>query len=156
MLGLGAGWHRGEHQRYGLVFPEIDKRLHTLRQTIRTCRTVWTDSSNGPRPRHATIPIIVGGDGRKILSIVANLADIWNSRSDLAAFRYRNGLLDDACAKAGRDPTSLVRTVTIAASDVRVANDYRNAGASLVVVVVPPTTPPETLAKIMKQARQCG
>jgi alkanesulfonate monooxygenase SsuD/methylene tetrahydromethanopterin reductase-like flavin-dependent oxidoreductase (luciferase family) len=58
------------------------------------------------------MPVLIGGSGPRMLRLAARHADIWNavgSPDDGAALNQR---LDAACAAEGRDPASLVRTVT--------------------------------------------
>jgi alkanesulfonate monooxygenase SsuD/methylene tetrahydromethanopterin reductase-like flavin-dependent oxidoreductase (luciferase family) len=61
------------------------------------------------------LPIWVGGTGeRRTLRIAANHADGWNA-AYVSADRYRklNGVLDDHCGTAGRDPATIRRTVNL-------------------------------------------
>jgi len=89
-LGVGAGWHDGEHTEYGIDFPPIGERMDRLRETILYCRAVWGDGPQSfegqhyraqdviglPRPAQDPLPVLVGGSGeRRTLRIVAELAD---------------------------------------------------------------------------------
>ena len=42
-LGLGAGWHRAEHEGFGYPFPGIAERLARLRESVHICRTMFRD-----------------------------------------------------------------------------------------------------------------
>ena len=70
-----------------------------------------------PRP-----PIMIGGNGPRMLKIAAQYADTWNTFGgiDVKSFdemlvltRERNACLEKYCAEIGRDPTTLRRSVLI-------------------------------------------
>jgi alkanesulfonate monooxygenase SsuD/methylene tetrahydromethanopterin reductase-like flavin-dependent oxidoreductase (luciferase family) len=70
-----------------------------------------------PRP-----PIMIGGNGPRMLKIAAQYADTWNTFGGihiksfaemLSLTRERNTLLNKYCAEIGRDPTTLRRSVLI-------------------------------------------
>lgn len=70
-----------------------------------------------PRP-----PLMIGGNGPRMLKIAAEYADTWNTFGGLeirsfaemlAITRQRNAMLDRYCAEFGRDPTTLRRSVLI-------------------------------------------
>jgi alkanesulfonate monooxygenase SsuD/methylene tetrahydromethanopterin reductase-like flavin-dependent oxidoreductase (luciferase family) len=70
-----------------------------------------------PRP-----PIMIGGNGPRMLRIAARYADTWNTFGgmDVKSFadmltitRARNTLVDQYCTEIGRDPTTLRRSVLI-------------------------------------------
>ena len=59
-----------------------------------------------PRP-----PLTLGAHGPRMLGIVARHADAWNSFGTLDEMRERNAILDDHCAKIGRDPGTIRRSL---------------------------------------------
>jgi len=70
-----------------------------------------------PRP-----PLMIGGNGPRMLKIAAQYADTWNTfggenvksfEEMLTLTRERNIRLDGYCAEIGRDPTTLRRSVLI-------------------------------------------
>jgi alkanesulfonate monooxygenase SsuD/methylene tetrahydromethanopterin reductase-like flavin-dependent oxidoreductase (luciferase family) len=70
-----------------------------------------------PRP-----PLMVSGNGPRMLKIAAQYADTWNTfggieiksfEEMLLLTRERNARLDNYCAEIGRDPTTLLRSVLI-------------------------------------------
>ena len=70
-----------------------------------------------PRP-----PLMVGGNGPRMLKIAAEYADTWNTFGGVGIKSFdemlkvthaRNTRLDEYCAQIGRDPTSLRRSVLI-------------------------------------------
>jgi alkanesulfonate monooxygenase SsuD/methylene tetrahydromethanopterin reductase-like flavin-dependent oxidoreductase (luciferase family) len=70
-----------------------------------------------PRP-----PLMIGGNGPRMLKIAAEYADTWNTfggeniksfEEMLTVTRQRNTRIDEYCAEIGRDPTTLRRSVLI-------------------------------------------
>jgi alkanesulfonate monooxygenase SsuD/methylene tetrahydromethanopterin reductase-like flavin-dependent oxidoreductase (luciferase family) len=59
-----------------------------------------------PRP-----PLVLAAHKPKMLRIVAEYADTWNSFGTVAEMRQRNALLDEHCAAIGRDPQTIVRSL---------------------------------------------
>jgi alkanesulfonate monooxygenase SsuD/methylene tetrahydromethanopterin reductase-like flavin-dependent oxidoreductase (luciferase family) len=58
------------------------------------------------------MPLLIGGSGeRRTLPIVARTADIWNGEGDPQTFARKSAVLDELCREAGRDPSSVRRTV---------------------------------------------
>ena len=58
-------------------------------------------------------PIVVGGKGDRLLALVAELADGWNTCWvwTVDAYRERLAVLERACDAVGRDPTTVTRTL---------------------------------------------
>ena len=48
------------------------------------------------------------------LRIVAEHADVWHTFGDVETLRHKSQVLDDWCAKVGRDPAEIQRSTTIA------------------------------------------
>src|SRR5581483_8580662 len=57
-------------------------------------------------------PLLVGGSGPRMLRLAARHADAWNVVGLPEDVRSVNQRMDDACAAVGRDPASLVRSVS--------------------------------------------
>ena len=70
-----------------------------------------------PGPVQQRIPLIIGGHGeRRLLRIVAEHADVWNTLArDVDAYRHKAELLAAHCAAVGREPTDIRRSVTLRA-----------------------------------------
>jgi alkanesulfonate monooxygenase SsuD/methylene tetrahydromethanopterin reductase-like flavin-dependent oxidoreductase (luciferase family) len=83
------------------------------------------------------MPILIGGDGEKVtLRLVAEHADMWNGFGPPDAWARRSGVLDEWCAKVGRDPSAIERTVLMQPDDVRDAPAFVEAGASHLIVEI--------------------
>jgi len=127
-FGIGSGWYEEEAGAFGLPFPSqserltiLDEQLDVLRSWFRgervTRHTDHLDLSDaglvpGPAGR---LPIWVGGVGRKrTLRMAGAVADGWNAAYvSPAEYRELNGVLDDWCAAAGREPGDVERSVNL-------------------------------------------
>lgn len=92
----------------------FDGRYHTTEET-----------SFQPAPvQHPRPPIIVGGQSPTLLRVAAERADGWNTHGPYGAgfeeilgiTRDQNQRLDELCSEAGRDPSSLRRSLILFAS----------------------------------------
>jgi alkanesulfonate monooxygenase SsuD/methylene tetrahydromethanopterin reductase-like flavin-dependent oxidoreductase (luciferase family) len=124
-VGLGAGWNQREHEELGIPYPEDKVRVDILEEQLRLLHGLWDEptgwSMDGEHvvvrgantvPREPRPPIIVGGSGRpRSVRLAATYADEHNLSSATPAEAVAvNGRLDEACAKVGRDPRTLVRS----------------------------------------------
>jgi F420-dependent oxidoreductase-like protein len=128
-LGLGAGWHQGEYDAYGMPFPAAGVRLRQLEEAIQCVRGLLTedvttfegehfrlqDARCEPKPVQEHLPIWIGGGGEKVtLRIAARHADGWNvpfiSPDD---YGHKVGVLDTHCEREGRDPGEITRAVNV-------------------------------------------
>jgi alkanesulfonate monooxygenase SsuD/methylene tetrahydromethanopterin reductase-like flavin-dependent oxidoreductase (luciferase family) len=127
VLGIGAGWDVAEHQAYGIAFPGIGERFDRLDEELAICRALFTeeratvsgkfyavqDAYNSPRPVRGSIPVLVGGGGEKrTLDLVARYGDACNVfAGDPQSVRHKFSVLAAHCARVGRDPASITKTV---------------------------------------------
>jgi alkanesulfonate monooxygenase SsuD/methylene tetrahydromethanopterin reductase-like flavin-dependent oxidoreductase (luciferase family) len=89
VLGLGAGWLEEEYRAFNYKYPSPGVRVAQLAETIELLKTLWSESSATYRGEHfriedvrggqpqRPIPIMVGTNGPRALSVVARLADWW-------------------------------------------------------------------------------
>lgn len=131
-LGAGAGWLEGELANHGVVY---GRRFAHLREHVEAMRAIWREevaSFDGehvqfdrvwswPKPVQAGgPPVLLGGDGPKVLDRVLAYGDGWLPRApgglDELAPRMRE--LDARCREAGRDrlPVTLYGAARDAAS----------------------------------------
>jgi alkanesulfonate monooxygenase SsuD/methylene tetrahydromethanopterin reductase-like flavin-dependent oxidoreductase (luciferase family) len=130
ILGYGAGWAEDEYRAYGYDFPSARIRIAQMVEAIEVIRALWTgvavsyegqhyrltDAIGVPAPQ-PTPPIMIGGDGERLtLRAVAEHADWWNAMSrPMDVLRRKVEILEEHCSAVGRDPASIVRTITFVA-----------------------------------------
>jgi F420-dependent oxidoreductase-like protein len=120
-LGLGAGWHEGEHRAYGFESPPTPVRMERLAEQLELVTRSWTEdafSFDGrhyqvqdlralPKPVQRPRPTLLvgGGAGPKSLALAARYADEYNTVGvPLAEVPDRRTRLQNAWREAGRDP----------------------------------------------------
>jgi hypothetical protein len=60
---------------------------------------------------------------------------MWNTFGPPASFRHKNAVLDGWCARVGRDPKAIERTLAIEGNDVGHADRHLEAGAEHLIVM---------------------
>lgn len=128
-LGIGAGWHDGEHAAHGFPFPELGERFEILEEQTEIIVREWTETEpfdvsgkhyaleganaqpkpvQSPRP-----PIIVGGlAAQRSARLAARWADEYNTvfaHPDDAADRWQR--ISEVVEREGRDPATLTYSV---------------------------------------------
>src|SRR5215813_3221134 len=91
ILGIGAGWNEPEYQAFGLPYDHrvdrFEEALQVLTPLLREGHVDFVgkhyearDCDDVPRgPRPAGPPLMVGGEGPRMLSLTARYADMWNT-----------------------------------------------------------------------------
>ena len=134
ILGLGSGWFERDYTEYGFEFGTAKARLDALGTALDRV-TKRLDALNPQPPGH--LPILIGGSGEKVtLRLVAEHADAWNTFGPPANFAHKNAVLNEWCAKVGRRPDQIERTVAIMPSETALWRDYVEAGADHIIVMV--------------------
>jgi F420-dependent oxidoreductase-like protein len=125
VLGVGAGWQQNEHEQYGIDLPPPRERLDRFEEAVQVIRGLLeqprttfagrhyrlTDAVCEPKPVQRPLPILIGGSGeRRMLRIVAERADIWNTWGRPDVIAHKSAVLDRHCAQLGRDPATITRS----------------------------------------------
>jgi len=127
ILGIGAGWNEPEYQACGLPFDRrvdrFEEALQILRPLLREGHVDFAgkyyqaaNSDNVPAgPRPAGPPLLVGGEGPRMLRLTAQHADLWNTGYLGSAETMAEPLarIEAACREVGRDPATLGITALI-------------------------------------------
>jgi alkanesulfonate monooxygenase SsuD/methylene tetrahydromethanopterin reductase-like flavin-dependent oxidoreductase (luciferase family) len=128
VLGIGAGWQRNEHEAYGIAFPRPGVRVDALDEACRAIRSLFDEPETTlhgqhyrmegarchPKPRQAHLPLLIGGQGDRMLGLVARHADEWNLWAGPELLRERGLVLDRRCDEIGRDPGTIRRSAQAA------------------------------------------
>ncbi len=120
-LGLGAGWHEGEHAAFGFPFDSTRERFDRLAEQMEIVHRSWTEGPFDFRGEHYRLqhadplprpvqdphpPLIAGGSAKpRGVALAARWADEYNTvYATLEECRERRERVAAACAEAGRDP----------------------------------------------------
>jgi probable F420-dependent oxidoreductase len=127
ILGIGSGWFEKDYDEYGYEFGTALGRLDALD----TAMPIIKDRlSRLDPPPTGDLPILIGGGGEKVtLRIVAENADIWHGFGNVETFAHKCEVLDEWCAKVGRDPGEIDRSVGVNPKHIDLADDFHAAGA---------------------------
>lgn len=133
IVGLGAGWHDGEHVPFGIPMPPMPERFDRFESTVHVLRALWSDAARMPpgvtlpdrffplteatnEPPPLTPggpPLWLGGQKRRGITLAAAVADGWvqpavavgeGRPTGLDDFSDRRAALVRALEDAGRDP----------------------------------------------------
>jgi probable F420-dependent oxidoreductase len=126
ILGIGSGWYDPEYEAFG--YP-TDRRGTRYEETLAVVRRLLDgekvtfagefhqlrDAVLAPAPSRR-IPILVAGEGPRMLLLAAHYGDAWNDNGfGLPDERLRAVLkrLDESLEAEGRDPSTLERTIGV-------------------------------------------
>ncbi len=128
VLGLGAGWHEGEHDAFGIPLPPMGERFDRLEAGLRAVSALFgpeaagspgvtlddpifplTNATNEPGPMRPGGPAIwLGGQRPRGIRLAATYAEGWpmpgNRPGDVGYFAEKREEVRRALAAAGRDP----------------------------------------------------
>jgi probable F420-dependent oxidoreductase len=108
ILGIGSGWFEKDYDEYGYEFGTAGGRLDNLARDLPRIKDRWARLNPAPT---RDIPVLIGGGGeRKTLKIVATHADIWHGFGSADTIAHKHAVLDEWCAKLGRDPAEIERS----------------------------------------------
>lgn len=131
IFGIGSGWFERDYDEYGYEFGTAGGRLRALDRDLPIIRERWTKLNPAPTRK---IPILIGGGGEKVtLRIVSEHADVWHGFGDLETIKHKISVLDEWCAKSGRDPDEIRKSTgwgMMKPEHIDLADDLVEAGVS--------------------------
>ena len=93
-IGIGTGWHEGEHRAFGVDLPPLAHRFELLEETFAILHGLFTEDMFSFDGKHRTVtearfrpkpvqqprpPFVIGGTGpRRTIPLAARWADHWN------------------------------------------------------------------------------
>jgi probable F420-dependent oxidoreductase len=127
ILGVGAGWNQPEYEAFGLPY---DHRVDRFEEALQILRPMLRDGQvdfegryyqarnceDLPRgPRSHGPPLLVGGEGPRLLRLTAQYADQWNTGYMGGPETMAEPLarIESACDEVGRDRATLGVTALI-------------------------------------------
>lgn len=133
LLSVGAAWFEGEHQMFGFDYPSDGDRVTMLNESLEAFKLLQTQDTTTYEGKFVTLrdaifepkpvaqqdgqphlPVVIGGSKPRMLRLIARHADWWdNNFRDDAEYLERVKILEEACAKNGRDPLSIRRSTTL-------------------------------------------
>jgi probable F420-dependent oxidoreductase len=150
-LGIGSGWFERDYKEYGYEFGTAPGRLKALGAALPRIKARLAKLNPGPA---GDLPILIGGGGEKVtLRLVAEHAQAWNGFGPPEGFRHKCEVLDEWCAKVGRDPSEIERTVGIRPGESEdELQAYLDAGATHLIVMTGHPYDLEPVQRIMDWA----
>lgn len=123
---LGAGWYEPEYDAFGYPtdnrLGRLEEALEIIVPLLRGERVTFAGRYHRATgavllpPPQREIPILLAGDGPRLLHLTARFASMWNTAwfgAPDAELRRRLVALDDTLANEGREPATLRRTVGV-------------------------------------------
>ncbi|HET9755492.1 MAG TPA: LLM class flavin-dependent oxidoreductase [Candidatus Limnocylindrales bacterium] len=133
IVGLGAGWHDGEHLPFGIRMPQMPERFDRFESSVHVLRALWSDAARTPPGVTRPDPFYpltdatnepptltpggprlwLGGQKRRGIALAAAVADGWvqpavavgeGRPTTLEDFSDRHAALVRALEEVGRDP----------------------------------------------------
>jgi probable F420-dependent oxidoreductase len=114
-FGLGAGWMKSDYDKSGIPHDSAGTRIERMEEGLRIIKGLWSGEAFSFTGKHYTIddlqgsprpvqkphpPILLGGGGRKMLTLAGREADIVNVNYDLSEGRVNRKLVHTGLAAA--------------------------------------------------------
>jgi alkanesulfonate monooxygenase SsuD/methylene tetrahydromethanopterin reductase-like flavin-dependent oxidoreductase (luciferase family) len=149
IVGIGAGWHEGEHEAFGIPLPPIRERIDRLESAVDTLRALFSVDArsepgvtrddpfyplrgavNDPPPASPNgPPIWLGGQKRRGMALAARAASGWlmpgNRANEIDYLVEKRDDMLRALEAIGRDPSGFTWAAQVACG--RTSEDRREA-----------------------------
>jgi alkanesulfonate monooxygenase SsuD/methylene tetrahydromethanopterin reductase-like flavin-dependent oxidoreductase (luciferase family) len=157
ILGLGAGWHEGEHDQFGIPLPPMAERFDRFASAVEVVSALFSDAARRPPGvtladpfyplERATLeppplrrggpPLWLGVGKRRGIELAARFADGWpmpgNRPGDVGFFSEMRDRFRTAIEAAGRDPDAFTfaAQMSVGSTDAELREARRTAAALL-------------------------
>ncbi|HVN52377.1 MAG TPA: LLM class F420-dependent oxidoreductase [Acidimicrobiales bacterium] len=123
-VGLGAGWMTSDYEQSGIVLDPAGARVERLAEAVEIVTRLWSDGPCRFDGRHYRVrdldgrpkpvqrprpPILVGGGGRRVLSLAGRVADIVGLNIALGSGRIDESAGPTATAASTEEKVGWVR-----------------------------------------------
>jgi alkanesulfonate monooxygenase SsuD/methylene tetrahydromethanopterin reductase-like flavin-dependent oxidoreductase (luciferase family) len=132
ILGLGAGWHVGEHETFGIPLPPMAERFARYESAVATLAALFSDAARRPPGVNRDDPyyplleatlepaptrpqgpqVWLGGQRRRGIALAARYAEGWpmpgNEAGNVPYFAAKRDEIRRALDEAGRDPDAFI------------------------------------------------
>jgi probable F420-dependent oxidoreductase len=122
-LGIGAGWLISDYDALGLPYDRAGVRIERLAEAVEVIRGAWgdgpfsfkgdhytiTDYDGKPTPVQQPVPILMGGGGRRMLTLAGREADIVGINPNLRAGEVGPDSVRDSVAGMTRQKLQWIR-----------------------------------------------
>ena len=140
-FGVGAGWFEREHDAYGITFPPLKERVERFAEAMAVIDSLMKnqhsnfegkyyrlhDAPFAPKPAQH-IPIVIGASGPKMLKIVAQYADIWDTLGGDVSPQQVGAMaaqVEQNCRAIGRDPLNIRWQISAGGHNVENVDTFR-------------------------------
>ena len=123
-FGLGAGWMTSDYEKSGIPLDSAGIRIERMEEGLKVIKGLWAGGDFSFSGKHYTVtglegsplplqkphpPILLGGGGRKMLTIAGREADIVNVNYDLREGRVNRKLVRTGMAEATAEKLGWIR-----------------------------------------------
>jgi probable F420-dependent oxidoreductase len=165
LFGVGAGWNREEMADHGT---DPKRRFSLMRERVEAMKAIWAGDEAEYHGEHVSFdpiwqwpkplqephpPILLGGNGAKVLERVVAFADEWMPNWGLqtnAELIARIEELQRLAGEAGRDPIPV--TVYAVRAKLEVLQELAQAGVERAVLWIPPAPRDEVAPRLERLA----
>jgi probable F420-dependent oxidoreductase len=165
LFGVGAGWNREEMADHGT---DPKRRFSLMRERVEAMKAIWAGDEAEYHGEHVSFdplwqwpkplqephpPILLGGNGAKVLERVVAFADAWMPNWGLqtnAELIARIEELQRLAGEAGRDPIPV--TVYAVRAKLEVLQELAQAGVERAVLWIPPAPRDEVAPRLERLA----
>jgi probable F420-dependent oxidoreductase len=165
LFGVGAGWNREEMENHGT---DPKRRFGLMRERIEAMKAIWTQDEAEYHGQHVDFdpiwswpkpiqephpPILVGGNGERVLDRVVAFGDEWMPNR-VTGLGERVAKLQELAAGAGRDPIPV--TLSGAKPDPELIEKGEAAGVRRCTFYIEPTDEGGVERQLDELARTMG